>query len=490
MVATRRSSARMRSRSPSPAQQGQPILAKTDGSGAEMRRAAAARRRMLCVVVAGVACSTSSVITDEIVDLYAMEELQLSAESWGRVASLGNSTVSVGLLVVAVVVGRVGTRLLGSASLAALGAVLTCLCLARLTPFVLLLGLSLVCRDAAYVCTNSLTQTVHRDPAGGDAGVPPSLLHTANMWYRIATGSAAIVVPVAVTQATTALRAAGSSQPYGLVVGVAGVGITLAGGLLCAFPTPPVHVSPAHRRSLRPAMGAGTYPPSVGTEPQEVTRSAAGGVSGGAASSLLAEARQCWQLFSAPFYERPGLLRFVAITTTYEAFSFMGAMQFGVYRLQSDLGMSVVDFGWLCSLSAVCGLGAIAVVARLSSAAGVQPALVGIYASQSLMLGVIGLSDSYEISVAAFFFWRVLDRARWAPYSVWTSLLTGGGANDKTAMFAMQKVLRAAPSAAVQFVVLVPVAGAMGLQAVFALSALCSLAASILLMRLPPPSEG
>ena len=84
----------------------------------------------------------------------------------------------------------------------------------------------------------------------------------------------------------------------------------------------------------------------------------------------------------------------------------------------------------------------------------------------------------------------MLDRARWAPYSVWTSLLTGGGANDKTAMFAMQKVLRAAPSAAVQFVVLVPVAGAMGLQAVFALSALCSLAASILLMRLPPPSEG
>ena len=48
----------------------------------------------------------------------------------------------------------------------------------------------------------------------------------------------------------------------------------------------------------------------------------------------------------------------------------------------------------------------------------------------------------------------------------------------------------AAGDSVVEAWLLGPVAGAMGLQAVFALSALCSLAASILLMRLPPPSEG
>lgn len=70
---------------------------------------------------------------------------------------------------------------------------------------------------------------------------------------------------------------------------------------------------------------------------------------------------------------------------------------------------------------------------------------------------------TYSLCVPA---WLVvwLCRARWAPYSVWTSLLTGGGANQKTAMFAMQKVMRAAPSALLNVGVLAPVAEAFGLQ--------------------------
>jgi hypothetical protein len=142
-----------------------------------------------------------------------------------------------------------------------------------------------------------------------------------------------------------------------------------------------------------------------------------------------------------------GLLRFVAITTLYEGFSFMGAMQFGVYRLVTDLGISQTAFGWLCSASAVCGLGAIALVAKLSTTAvrkthifcailylersfyhdrlgtdkgktqtemrffqGVHPTLCGIYGCQSVMLLVIGLTDSPVLSLAAFFVWRCLDR--------------------------------------------------------------------------------
>ena len=121
----------------------------------------------------------------------------------------------------------------------------------------------------------------------------------------------------------------------------------------------------------------------------------------------------------------------------------------------------------------MCGLGAIAVVAKLSTTAGVQPTLCGIYGCQSVMLLAIGATDSPEISVAAVFIWRCLDRARWAPYSVWTSLLTGGGANDKTAIFAMQKVMRAAPSALINVGVLSPIAQHFGLQVLFMLCGVC-----------------
>ena len=463
----------MRSRSPSPsAGESARLLNPSAASSAAAAppTADAPSRRMLLVCLAGVACSTSSVITDEIVDLYAMQQLRLSAATWGRIASAGSASVSLGLLGVAVVVGRAGTRRLGSIALACLGGVLVLLCAVRLELFVLLLGLSLVCRDAAYVCCNSLCQCVHGAGGSGSDADRAALLNRSNMWYRIATNSAAIVAPVLITQATVALGApapdgadegAVGQQPYGLVVGVAGVAITLAGALLWH------------------------YPPSIGTEPAPAsaaaTKTAAG--SGG----LVAELGGCWRQFVAPFADRPGLLRFVCISTAYEAFSFMGAMQFGVYRLVTDLKISSSSFGWLCSVSAVCGLGAIALVAKLSTIAGVQPTLVGLYGSQSAMLLVIGLTDSQEISVAAFFIWRVLDRSRWAPYSVWTSILTGGGANDKTAMFAMQKVMRAAPSALVQVCVLAPVAEGLGLKPLFSLCAVCAFGATFLLARLPPP---
>ena len=400
-----------------------------------------------------------------------MQQLQLSAAAWGRIASAGSASVSLGLLAVAVVVGRAGTRRLGSAALACLGGVLVLLCAVRLELFVLLLGLSLVCRDAAYVCCNSMCQCVHG--TGGNDADRAARLNRSNMWYRIATNSAAIVAPVLITQATVALGAppdegadegAVGKQPYGLVVGVAGVGITLAGALLR------------------------NYPPSLGTEPAPASAAATKPAAGsGGSGGLVADLSSCWAQFAAPFADRPGLLRFVCITTAYEAFSFMGAMQFGVYRLVTDLKITSSTFGWLCSASAVCGLAVIALVAKLSTLAGVQPTLVGLYGSQSAMLLVIGLTDSQELSVAAFFIWRVLDRSRWAPYSVWTSSLTGGGANDKTAMFAMQKVMRAAPSALVQVFVLAPVAEGLGLRPLFSLCAVCAAGATYLLARLPPP---
>jgi hypothetical protein len=253
---------------------------------------------MICVALAGVACSTSSVITDEIVDLYAMQQLQLPAATWGRIASAGSATVSVGLLVVAVVVERTGTRMLGAVSLLVLGGVMLLLCAVRLELFILLLGLALVCRDAAYVCTNSLCQTVHAAAASAASGSSSSgsaskdeLLHRANMWYRIATGSAAIVAPVAITQATASLSASGAGgQPYALVIGTTGIWMTLAGALLWQ------------------------YPPSLGTEPAAAAatgvRTAAARVgAGGVSKGFLAEAGECWATFTAPFVQRPGAMR-------------------------------------------------------------------------------------------------------------------------------------------------------------------------------------
>ena len=255
---------------------------------------------MICVALAGVACSTSSVITDEIVDLYAMQQLQLPAATWGRIASAGSATVSVGLLVVAVVVERTGTRMLGAVSLLVLGGVMLLLCAVRLELFILLLGLALVCRDAAYVCTNSLCQTVHAAAVSAASGSSSSgsaskdeLLHRANMWYRIATGSAAIVAPVAITQATASLSASGAGgQPYALVIGTTGIGMTLAGALLWQ------------------------YPPSIGTEPAAAAAATATGVrtaaarvgAGGVSKGFLAEAGECWATFTAPFVQRPGAM--------------------------------------------------------------------------------------------------------------------------------------------------------------------------------------
>eukprot|EP01043_Picozoa_sp_COSAG02_P002798 COSAG02_NODE_66_length_42609_cov_95.996848_21_plen_501_part_00 len=439
----------MRSRSPSPSADGSARLVRlapltTAVAPGSKPVAANARARMACVVVAGLACSTGSVITDEIVDLYAMEQLRLPAASWGRIASAGSATVSIGLLVVALVVDKTGTRMLGAASLAVLGTLVLLLCTVRLEVFVVVLGLSLVCRDAAYVCTNSLCQTVHAS-AATTADSKDDFVHWANMWYRIATGSAAVLTPVIITQATAALADSGNTgRGYALVIGATGVGMSLAGAFLW------------------------TYPPAVGTEPAPPPKATTS-----APSSFAGAFAECWESFAAPFTHRPGLLRFVAITTVYESFSFMGAMQFGVYRLVTDLGVTQTSFGWLCSASAVCGLAAIALVAKLSTTAGVQPTLCGIYGCQSVMLLAIGATNSPELSVAAFFVWRCLDRARWAPYSVWTSLLTGGGANDKTAMFAMQKVMRAAPSALLNIGVLAPIAQHFGLQILFMLCGVC-----------------
>jgi hypothetical protein len=133
----------MRSRSPSPSAGESARLinpSAASSAAAAPPTADAPSRRMLLVCLAGVACSTSSVITDEIVDLYAMQQLRLSAATWGRIASAGSASVSLGLLGVAVVVGRAGTRRLGSIALACLGGVLVLLCAVRLELFVLLLG--------------------------------------------------------------------------------------------------------------------------------------------------------------------------------------------------------------------------------------------------------------------------------------------------------------------------------------------------------------
>ena len=81
-------------------------------------------------------------------------------------------------------------------------------------------------------------------------------------------------------------------QPYALVIGTTGIGMTLAGALLWQ------------------------YPPSIGTEPAAAAAATATGVrtaaarvgAGGVSKGFLAEAGECWATFTAPFVQRPGAM--------------------------------------------------------------------------------------------------------------------------------------------------------------------------------------
>jgi hypothetical protein len=50
--------------------------------------------------------------------------------------------------------------------------------------------------------------------------------------------------------------------------------------------------------------------------------------------------------------------------------------------------------------------------------AGEERVLVCVYLGQSIALLLLAVTDHVGLTLTVLFVWRVLDRARWAPYSV------------------------------------------------------------------------
>jgi sugar phosphate permease len=313
--------------------------------------------------------------------LWATRELGLGNDEWAWLRSAGEFGGFASVLALGILAERLGARWMSVVALAGAGFALAGLASGAGTFWLMaVLG---AFSSIIYVSFNTLAQRVSSRRQG-----------LANAIYRAAGAGAAIISPVAATQA------AGFSGAYAPVLLASAAVVGLAGLAIIFFSEP----EPASRS-----------PPTI--------------------RQALATYRRCFSL-------QP-LLSFIAITRGFGvAVAAVGA--FFALRFTNELGLGDPAFGLLCSVVAVSNLLALlasgSIMDRLRPSRVLGIAWIGCGAGAFAM----GFSDSLVVAIAGYALFAPLQALCSVPLSLWSSRIaaSANGGPGESAVFTVQKLFQ------------------------------------------------
>ena len=314
--------------------------------------------------------------------LWAVRDLGLGNADWAYLRSAGEFGGFISILAFGLLAERLGSRWMSVIALAGAGLALAGLGAGAGTVWLMVvLG---AFTSIIYVSYNTLAQ-----------GVSARRQSLANAIYRAAGASAAIVAPVAATQAA---RAFGAYAPVlvaaAIVQGLAGLAIVFY------------------------------------SEPEP-----AGGPSRSLVDTLASYRRG--------FTLRP-LMSFIAVTRSFGiAIAAVGA--FAALRFTRDLGLGDQAFGLLCSIIAIGNLLAVLVSGWIVDRIGPSRMLGLAWAGCGMAAMVMGLGNSLVPAISAYALFVPLQSMCSVPLSLWSSRIaeaSGPGGPSQTAVFTVQKVFQ------------------------------------------------